>query len=142
MGGAFRSACLLLHRWVGLVMAGFLIMAGLTGAVISWDHEIDELLNSHLTSSSTPGPFLDQLDVVPQVEARDPLVRLTDVPLTVERGHSLALGVEPRVDPATGRLFEPGYNEVFLDPVTGSEIGRRDWGKPALTRENFVPFLY
>ena len=34
------------------------------------------------------------------------------------------------------------YNQVFLDPSTGAEVGRREWGKPALTRENFIPFLY
>ena len=38
---------LVAHRWVGVVIAGFLIMAGLTGAVFSWDHELDDLLNSH-----------------------------------------------------------------------------------------------
>jgi len=43
-----RRFCSLLHRWVGLTMALFLVVAGLTGAVISWDHELDEWLNDHL----------------------------------------------------------------------------------------------
>ncbi|NTV75141.1 MAG: PepSY domain-containing protein, partial [Holophaga sp.] len=30
-----------LHRWFGLGAAAFLFLAGITGAVISWDHELD-----------------------------------------------------------------------------------------------------
>ena len=49
----------------------------------------------------------------------------------------------PGVDPATGRLFELDYNQVFLDPVTGAEQGRRYWGAAwPITSETFVSFLY
>lgn len=37
-----------MHRWVGLAIAGFLFVSGLTRAVISWDHELDEGLNGDL----------------------------------------------------------------------------------------------
>lgn len=137
-----RRVLLIAHRWVGLAIAAFLIMTGLTGAIISWDHEVDDLLNRHLTKSSTPGAHLPPLDLARRVETADPRVQVTYVPLVTESGDSLAFGVEPRVDASTGRLYEPGYNEVFLDPVSGRELGRREWGKPALTRENFVSFLY
>ena len=36
------------HRWLGLAVALFLIVSGLTGAVISWDHEIHGSLNRDL----------------------------------------------------------------------------------------------
>jgi len=40
-------------------------------------------------------------------------------------------------------LYEVDYNEVFVDPVSGEELGRRYWGAPwPVTRENFVSFLY
>ncbi len=49
----------------------------------------------------------------------------------------------PRTDPATGRLYEPDYNQVFLDPATGEELGRRKWGQAfPLSTETFVSFLY
>jgi len=138
----FRRLLLVAHRWVGLVIAGFLIMAGLTGAVISWDHELDDLLNGHLVRSHTSGAALPALELARRVEAADPRARVTYLPLAAERGDSLSIFVEPRVEAGTGELHELGYNQVFLNPVTGAEIGRREWGKPALTRENFVPFLY
>lgn len=142
MNSRVRSMFLIAHRWAGLAIAAFLIVAGLTGAVISWDHELDDLLNAHLTKATTSGPHLAPLDLAARVEAQDPRARVTYVPLQTEPGDSLAISVDARVDPATKEPYELGYNEVFFDPVTGRELGRREWGKPALTRENFVPFLY
>ncbi|CAN7261690.1 PepSY-associated TM helix domain-containing protein [Phenylobacterium sp. LjRoot225] len=132
-----------LHRWVGLLTAGFLFVSGVTGAVISWDHELDDLLNPHLMHAKVAGAPLAPLTLAAQVEARDPRVQVTFLPLAPEPGESLALGVTGRVDPKTGRQIEPGYNQVFLDPATGEELGRRNWGAVwPITTETFVSFLY
>ena len=138
-----RQAFTFLHRWVGLIIAGFLFVSGLTGAVISWDHELDEWLNPHLTEARASGPALPALDLAAQVEARDPRVLAAYVPLSPDPGEALSVFVQPKVDPATGRLFEPGYNQVFLEPATGGELGRREWGQAwPVTRETLVSFLY
>jgi uncharacterized iron-regulated membrane protein len=138
-----RSFATLLHRWAGLATAIFLFITGLTGAIISWDHELDDLLNSHLTEVSSQGPALDPLELARQVEARDPRAVVTFVPLALEPDESLALGVTGRVDPATDKPFELGYNQVFVDPVTGAELGKREWGAVwPVTSENLVSFLY
>jgi uncharacterized iron-regulated membrane protein len=132
-----------LHRWVGLAIAAFLFVSGVTGAVISWDHELDDLLNPHLMQARTEGVARPSLALAAEAEARDPRIRVTFVPLTPEPGRSLALGVEGRVDPQTRRQFEPGYNQLFLDPATGKELGRREWGAVwPITTETFVSFLY
>jgi uncharacterized iron-regulated membrane protein len=89
------------------------------------------------------GRAIDSLVLAEQVEERDPRVRVTHVPLAARPGESLSIDVEPSVDPITGRLYEPGYNQVFIDPSTGREIGRREWGQAwPLTRETLVSFLY
>lgn len=132
-----------LHRWVGLLMAGFLFISGVTGAVISWDHELDDLLNPHLMHADTVGAPQSTLKLAAEIEARDPRVQVTFLPLAPEPGESLAFGVTGRVDPQTKRQIEPGYNQVFLDPVTGDELGRRNWGAVwPIGPENFVSFLY
>lgn len=139
-----RPALTLVHRWVGLFIAGFLFVSGLTGAVISWDHELDDVLNPQLMfARSKAPPALSALDLARAVEARDPRIMVTFTPLAPEPGGTLAIGVEPRRNPATGKLFEPGYNQVFVDPATGVEQGRREWGAVwPITRETFVSFLY
>jgi len=123
-------------------MAGFLVMSGLTGAVISWDHELDDFLNPHLTHVTSQGPAIPILNLVKAIETRDHRAQVTFIPLAHEPGES-AFGVDSRVDPQTGRLYELGYNQVFIDPVTGQELGRREWGAVwPVTTETFVSFLY
>ncbi|MDH6636286.1 UNVERIFIED_ORG: putative iron-regulated membrane protein [Methylobacterium sp. SuP10 SLI 274] len=138
-----RSVFVLLHRWAGLTIAAFLLVAGLTGAVISWDHELDDWLNPHLHTVESRGAAIPALDLARQFEARDPRARVAYLPLAAEAGESLSLFVMPRVDAATGGLHKLGYNQVFLDPVTGAELGRREWGQVwPITRETLISFLY
>ena len=137
-----RPLLVLLHRWFGLAAALFLFIAGASGAVISWDHELDEWLNPRLYRADSAGTPLPALALAARVEADDPRVRVTFMPQSVEPGSTWMALVSPRVNPATGRLFEPGYNQVALDPATGTLQGRREWGKVSLTRENLLPFLY
>lgn len=138
-----RHAVTLLHRWFGLGAALFLFIAGVTGAVISWDHELDDWLNPHLHESAAQGPALDALTAARLAEARDPRLRVTYLPLAAEPGETLTLFGVPRVDAANGRLFEMEYNQLFLDPVTGEEVGRRLWGQVwPITSETLISFLY
>jgi len=137
-----RKTLVLLHRWFGLATALFLFIAGATGAVISWDHELDEWLNPGLYQARTSGTPLPPLELAARVEQADPRVRVTFMPLAVEPGHAFTVSVSPSIDPATGRPFKPGYNQVALDPATGDIQARREWGKVSLTRENLLPFLY
>ena len=136
-----------MHRYAGLLTAAFLFVSGLTGAVISWDHELDELLNPQLMKAPGRGAVLTAPDLplalARQVEARYPHLRVTWLPLHVAAGASLALGVAPKIDAATGKLAESGFNQLFLDPVTGAELGRREWGAVwPISRATFVSFLY
>jgi uncharacterized iron-regulated membrane protein len=138
-----RQLLVIAHRWVGLTIAAFLFVSGLTGAVISWDHELDETLNAHLTHVDSHGAFIPSLELAAAIESRDPRAYVTFVPLSANPGDALVFGVDSRIDPSTGERYHIGYNEVFVDPVTGEELGRRDWGAPwPVTRENFVSFLY
>lgn len=141
--GFWRQVWLLFHRWAGLIAAPFLLVTGLTGAVISWDHELDEALNPHLTQAAGAGPAIPSLELARRIEESHPEIRVTFVPFHAKAGESLAFGVQPRLNPETGRLYEPGFNQVFVDPRRGEELGRREWGAVwPITRETLVSFLY
>jgi uncharacterized iron-regulated membrane protein len=133
----------IVHRWIGLTIAAFLFLTGLTGAIISWDHELDDWLNSHLVEAHTSGLAQSPLLLAQQIEERYPEISVGFIPLMVEDGESLQFGVSPRVNSATNKLFEPGFNQVFVDPVSGEELGKREWGAVwPITKETFVSFLY
>ncbi|WP_221801724.1 PepSY-associated TM helix domain-containing protein [Oceanobacter mangrovi] len=138
-----RSTLVLLHRWAGLTTAVFLFITGLTGAVISWDHELDEWLNGHLLDANTPGQPIPMFELIEQAEARHPHMQVLYTPLTPEPGHSVSFYVQPRLNPATGERYELGFNQLFVDPVSGAELGTRQWGAVwPLSSETFVSFLY
>ncbi|MGM9489104.1 PepSY-associated TM helix domain-containing protein [Ideonella sp. YS5] len=137
-----RSLLVRLHRWFGLAAAVFLFIAGATGAVISWDHELDAWLNPALYEARTDGPAWPVDELVSRIEAADPRVRVSYHPLAIEPGHTFVASVTPRWDDTAGALYQPGYNQVALDPATGALQGRREWGAVSLTRENLLPFLY
>lgn len=137
-----RGTFVLFHRWAGLFIAVFLLISGLTGAVISWDHELDEWLNPELFTAKHEGEPLPPLELVKHLESADPQAKVVSVPLTFEKGHTALLGVEARLDPATGEPYPLDYNQAFVDPATGEVVGKRYWGRIALDRENLLPFLY
>jgi hypothetical protein len=66
------------------------------------------------------------LDLASRPEATNPGAQVTYLPLAAEPGTTFAMYVEPRVDPATRQLHDLGYNQVFVDPATGREVGRRE----------------
>lgn len=139
---ASRQILTLLHRWAGLFLAVFLFISGLTGAIISWDHELDEWLNPQLFERQSQGESLPPLALADQFEASHPRILVTWLPLSLEPEQNLELGVKARLDPTTGKAFELDFNQVALDPVNGEIRGSRLWGDLSLSRENFLPFLY
>jgi uncharacterized iron-regulated membrane protein len=133
-----------LHRYAGLAIALFLFVAGATGAIIAWDHELDGALNpGFFKARSGPGaPALAGLVLAERLEARDPRLQVTYAPLAVAPGEAWVARVAPRIDPATGRPFPLDFDQVALDPATGQVQGRRLWGRAALDRLHLLPFLY
>lgn len=138
-----RTFMLKLHRYFGLCIALFMVITGLTGAVISWDHELDEWLNPELFDANTAGEPLPSLQLAQRVETAFPEIEVTYFELHHEPGHSQYFLVEPKINPDTNRLYQPGFNQVYVDPVSGDIQGKREWGAVwPITRETFMSFLY
>jgi uncharacterized iron-regulated membrane protein len=136
-----RGALVRLHRWLGLATAGFLAVAGLTGSVIAFNHELDEGLNPELFEARAAGEPLPPYELAARLEREDPRARVTYFALAPEPGQAYVFSVAGGLD-ERGAPRELGYNQVFLDPATGKELGRRDWGAARLDRAHLVPFLY
>ena len=131
-----RTYFVSLHRWFGLFIAVFLFVSGLTGAIISWDHALDEWLNPKLYQSQWHAQPQSPLALANQLEALEPGLTVTYLPLVLEQDAALNLFV------AGGEQAPEAFNQVALNPVTGQEQGRRFWGAVSLAPENLLPFLY
>lgn len=139
--GILRGFWTVVHRWAGLTTALFLIVAGLTGAVTSWDHELDEWLNADIMATPGRGLLRDPMALAAVVEAADPRAQVSYISLGLEEGHAASIMVRPRTDPATDQPHWLDYNTVFVDPVTAQISGRRNADAVSLSRRSLMPFL-
>lgn len=136
-----RHACVLIHRYAGLLMALFLVVAGLTGSIMAFGDEIDAWLNPHLYEVDSRGPALPVTRLVRRIEQQEPLIQATYIPIVLAAGKSTRVSVRARQNPATGERFELDFNQVFVDPVTGAILGKRQTGTARFDRQHFIPFV-
>jgi uncharacterized iron-regulated membrane protein len=86
-----RPALVVVHRWVGLVLAGFLVLAGLTGALLVWVEELDAAVSPTLfqvPASDASARPLDPLVLRDAVQAAHPEAYVAMVPLERKPGRS------------------------------------------------------
>lgn len=137
-----RGTFLLFHRWGGLLIAGFLFVAGVTGSIIAFHHELDEWLNPNFFTAKGTGAALSPSRLVTAIEAAEPRARVSFLVLPEDAGKVAVMFVQGRRDAATGKRHDLGYNQLFVDPATGAVLGRRFFGACCFQAERVIPFLY
>lgn len=135
-----RHFWVLLHRYAGLAMAGFLVIVGLTGSLLAFRAELEHLLSPQLVAVNTGSPRLDPLTLIKSAEALAPKAQVNS--LSLEDPAAVHVSVSPRIDPATSNAYELGFDQLILDPYTGKELGRRTWGAISEGLVNLMPFIY
>jgi len=136
-----RAFLVLLHRYIGLATAVFLLLAGITGSILAFNHELDEWLNPEFYAASAVGERLPPGDLVDAVQAAHPQLQVWYMEYPDESGHTALLAAVARNDPATGKPFAERNQVFYLDPVNAEQKGQRYWGECCFQRESFVPFI-
>ena len=128
-----------IHRYVGLAMALFLIIEGLTGSLLAFDPYLWRLITPQLYA--TPKPGVDPLGFAALAERAAMLIPHGRVNAVISGApDQIVVSLTPRVDPATGRPYELDVDNVYLDPWTGEELGRR--GGVSQLLNNALTFIY
>lgn len=136
-----RRGLRLFHRWAGLAMAGFLLIAALTGSLLVFYGELERALNPQLFAPHREGAVMLDPGVIAQaIEARLPQVRVASVYMRGSQGASYAM-VQPRAD-AQGQVQPLDFDQLLFDPYSGAELGRRQFGAISQGSVNLMSFLY
>lgn len=137
-----RSTWVKVHRYAGLATAVFLLIAGLSGALLAFYHELDQALNPAMMRvvPRQQAP-LAAGELIRRVETQLPAMRVKFVALNAEAGEAVRLRVMPSPQAAAGPA-QPGFDEVFADPYSGELLGRRLWGAPVFDAPHLMPMLY
>lgn len=135
----------LIHRYVGLIMAIFLLIAGLTGAILAWYHELDAVLNPRLMQIQAPSSDVQPLNpfvLQERVKVHYPDAWVNYISLNHHPGKSALFFLEGAIDPVTGESIDLPNDEVFLNPYTGEILGERKWAAITQGWHNLLPFIY
>lgn len=139
-----RRFFVLAHRWVGLALAGFLCIAGITGSVLVWNDELDAAINPDIFRAEPPATNaegVDPLDLRAKLAERYPHALVHYVPLHTEPGRTTRFLLQPRPSVKGDRPSLPN-DQVMVNPYTGEVQGERLWGDLAQGRKNIMPFIY
>ncbi|PPK73094.1 putative iron-regulated membrane protein [Methylobacter tundripaludum] len=131
------------HRYAGLGMALFLIVSGLTGALLAFYHELDQALNPGLfrvqeRRTAALGP--DAL--VAAVQKAYPNTQVSFLALHRADRESVHVRLSPGNQSADGKPNVPDIDEVYLDPYDGRILGGRQTDALRADRIHLMPFLY
>jgi uncharacterized iron-regulated membrane protein len=139
-----RRTFVYIHRYAGLYMAFFLILAGLTGSVLAFYNELDGWLNpeNHQVAIQNK-PMLDAFTLREKALAWEPNAQINVVDFNRQPGQVYEAYLSPATNPATSKPYELAYQSLRLNPYTGGLIGsRKDEGYWPLSRRNILPFIY
>lgn len=135
-----RRFWVLVHRWAGLAMAGFLILVSLTGSLLAFLPELDRAINPHLYVEERASAPLSPGQIAQRAIALAPFAEVTNVNMG-DPGRAEVF-VAGRTDTANGEPYDLGFNLMFLDPYSGKELGHTNWGEITLGFTNFMSFIY
>lgn len=139
-----RSRLLVVHRWLGISLAAFVVLAGLTGSLLAFHHEIDAFLvpELHRVAPQASRASLDAAAV--KIERERPGLVVGYFVLSPDPAASVRVVMNTRAAAEEGRLDRKGAKnaEVYLDAYSGQVLGERRWGEVGAGREHWVPMLY
>ena len=138
-----RRFWVLVHRYAGLFLAFFLIVAGLTGSILAFDGEINGWLNPPPRVEAQERPMLDPFDLRERALAVIQQGRINSISFQRKPDEAYSVRVEPRENPVTGQPVDLVFNRVTLDPYTGVEISRATVSDDLwpITKQNVIPLI-
>lgn len=122
-----RALLVVLHKYIGLFLGLLLSITGISGSLIVFDRELDEMLAPQ-TANFVPAAEMASLDLA-----------LANAGRAVNNGTGptrIALGREPGAPHIVRFPTQPGTSgpiEVSIDPGTGNVAAVRTWGDYPVT---------
>jgi len=121
-------------------MAGFLIIVATTGSLLAFYPELERFINPQFYPKQVLANKLDIATLAELAEQRIPYGRVDHVVLEGDQ-EATVIYMSARSD-GNGQSNKLGFNQLILDPYTGEELGRRQFGAISEGMINFMSFVY
>ncbi|PYE38928.1 putative iron-regulated membrane protein [Psychrobacter fozii] len=128
-----RFSCLWIHRYTGLAMAAFLIIAGITGTLLAFHEELDDVFNHELAQVDVQDtPHLPIAVLHDRVLSAYPKHNFSSMPTSIAADRSAVFSVDRARGKAAQNQPKAPFQEVYVNPYDGNIIGTRDKDQWAL----------
>jgi uncharacterized iron-regulated membrane protein len=130
-----RRLVLVLHRYAGLALMLFLLLEGVTGSLLAFYIPLERVVTPELFAPPHPGmPRMTPGELAVRAEAMVPAGRV---------GYLYSDGDQASVRMQARDAAHPlDFTHLYLDPYTGTELGRRRDGDITQGRINILPFIF
>lgn len=145
--GKSRRLITKIHRWTGLAMLLFLLVAGITGSILSFRWELDRLINPDLFIVDAQAQPLPYARLIQSAEDRFQDAIVSNVILPKRPEDALIVYLKSKMDAHVAHVHVPGmantlaFNQAFINPYTAEILGQRNTAKFVLAWENFIPVM-
>lgn len=140
--GSARALWLKIHRWLGLTLAAFVVIAGVTGVLLPFHDDLEVALNPQLFRVQPQGERLSPFALRERAEALVPQARVNTVSLDEGPEDAAVFFLSPRIDPATDKPYVIAERQLFVNPYTGELIAQRNPAKIGLGREEIMESVF
>ena len=120
-----RKALLYVHLWTGLTAAIFLLLLGVSGAIVAFEDELDRALNAKLSYVQPQGQPLRLEEIKQKLLAQYPGARIEGFEPPQRPNLSLLVGLSD----GSGKDFQ-----LCVDPYTGAVLGSADQANHFVSR--------
>ena len=125
------------HRWTGLALGGFIVLAGLTGTMLVFEHELDDWFNADVHRAVQAGPALPLSTLQDAIVAQHPQATVRRLQLDGGPGRAMLVELTPPGGATPGVSFQ-----IWVDPASGATLGERQSGAVRLDRRHIMPLLF
>src|SRR5215468_4271212 len=112
-----RKLLLQLHLWAGLIAALFLLLLGVSGAIVAFEDEIDRALNAKLSYVQPQGQPLTLEEISAKLTTAHPGAKIEQFGFPERPNYSLSVGLTD----AAGKDLD-----LFVNPYTAEVLGSAD----------------
>jgi uncharacterized iron-regulated membrane protein len=135
-----RQVFVLIHRYLGLTLALFLMLAGVTGSFISFYDELETRLHPEFRRVQPPAQqaAISTVTLAAMLQVQYPDAMFNRINLHHAADEAVSFYLQPRPGNKNGLAND----EIFVNPYTGQVLAERKWGDITQGSINLLPFLY
>lgn len=109
------------------MMAGFLIIAGITGALLAFHDELDDMFNHKLAYIDKQNmPQLSIATLHDKVISTYPEYNFSSMPTSLEADKSAVFSIDRVRDQSAKNQLKAPFQEVYINPYNGDILGTRN----------------